>query len=190
MTLSELYERAARQGIEIDILMMRELRAVSFPEGWIAIDRSRYHDDIEFKCDLAHEIGHCETGAFYNIYSLFDLKSKCERKANKRAVEILMPLDEVRHAMRKGYRTAWALAEWFEVTQSFAEMALAIYEGDLIHDSEQAQLAMVLAHAKVANGYKPLPPMMKARDLKPKPRFHEYVDWKDDVLLRLNYMED
>lgn len=33
-----------------------------------------------------------------------------------------------------------------------------------------------------------LPEMMRARDL--MPRFHEYRDWKDDVLLKLNYMED
>lgn len=91
MTLHQLYERAYRQHIEIDEVHMRELRAVSFPEGWIAIDPRKFKSEIEFKCILAHEIGHVETGSFYNIYSPFDLKSKCEHKANKRAAEILMP---------------------------------------------------------------------------------------------------
>lgn len=145
MTLHQLYERAFRQGIEIDERQMQSVKAMAFPEGWIAIDRRRYKNEREFKCDIAHELGHIETGAFYNIYSPFDLREKCEHKANKRAAEILMPLEDVQRAMRRGYVTAWALAEWFDVTQDFAEMALNMYEGELIQDREQEQLVKVLA---------------------------------------------
>ena len=167
MTLHQLYERAYIQHIEIDEVHMRELRAVSFPESWIAIDPRKFNDEIEFKCILAHEIGHVETGSFYNIYSPFDLESKCEHKANKRAAEILMPLDEVRRALRRGYRTAWALAGLFEVTVEFAEMAMEMYEGELIKDSEQEQLDWVFSQLglKVSNGHSKLPPIMRARDL-------------------------
>lgn len=192
MTLSELYERAAREGIEIDEVEMRELRAVSFPEGWIAIDRRKYRDDVEFKCDLCHEVSHIEVGAFYNIYSPYDLKEKCEHKANKRAVEILMPLYEVREALRRGYATSWALAEYFEVTQEFAEMAMGMYEADLIDDSEQEQLEAVLAvnGLKVANGHKVLPPIIKARELiyKKGPANAKRDDWKNDVYLKMDLL--
>ena len=186
MTLSELYERAASEGVEIDEVEMRELRAVSFPEGWIAIDRRRYENDTEYKCDLAHELGHIETGSFYNIYSPFDLREKHEHKANKRAAEILMPLDEVRTALRRGYRTSWALAGWFDVTIEFAEMALGMYEGDLIHDEEQQQLEEVLAMVKVVNDYKPMPKLMKARDLmKPKA---DIDNWGNDIYLKMDLL--
>jgi len=168
MTLHQLYERAYSEGIEIDEWHMRGLRASAYPEGWIAIDPRKYRDKIEFKCDLAHEIGHCETGAFYNIYSPYDLKSKCEYKANKRAVEILMPFDEVVEAMHHGYKTAWALAGLFEVTQEFAEMALKIYEGKLVENSEREQIKALLAgfglkEQKAGKGK--LPPLVRARDL-------------------------
>lgn len=145
ITLKQLYERCQDEGIEVDERCMRELRAVSFPEGWIAIDRRRYRDDTDFKCDLAHEIGHIETGSFYNILTPFEIRERCEHKANKRAVQILMPVDDVRRAMRRGYRTPWAMAECFDVTQEFVEMAMEMYEGELLHDYEQDQLAAVLA---------------------------------------------
>jgi len=192
LTLQQLYERAYQEHIEIDEIHMRELRAVSFPEGWIAIDRRRYRDDIEFKCDLAHEIGHVETGAFYNIYSPYDLKEKCEYKANKRAAEILMPLDEVREALHRGYATTWALAQYFEVAQEFAEMAMGMYEADLIADRKQEQLEAVLSvHGlKVANGNKVLPPMIKARELihKKGPANAKRDDWKNDVYLKMDLL--
>ena len=127
MTLDQLYERAWSDGIEIDEVPMRELRAVSFPEGWIAIDSSKFASVIEFKCELAHEIGHCETGSFYNIYSPYCLKSQCEYQANKRAASILMPYRDVARALSRGYATIAALADYFEVTEEFAEMALSIY---------------------------------------------------------------
>lgn len=32
---------------------------------------------------LAHELGHCEYGGFYNEYSSFDIRAKAERRADK-----------------------------------------------------------------------------------------------------------
>ena len=131
MTLGQLYERAYRNGIEIDERQMRQLSAAAFPEGWVVIDPTRFESMTAFKCALAHEIGHIETGSFYNIWSPFDLMAKCEYKANRRAAEILMPLNEVQSALRAGHNTRYALAVYFEVTEDFVEMALAIY-GDLL----------------------------------------------------------
>lgn len=155
MTLDELCVRASGEGIEIDDVRMMELREACFPEGWIAMDGAKYATRTEYKCDLAHAIGHCETGAFYNVYSPYDLKEKCERKANIRAAQILMPLPEVREVLQRGMTDLWALAEHFDVTPDFAEMALGIYADDLQRRP----------HRHAAG----LPPMMKARDLLSKP---------------------
>lgn len=129
MTLNQLYERAYRQGIEIDEVPMRELVAVSFPQGWIAIDRRKIRTLAELTCILAHEIAHIETGSFYNVWSPFDLMAKCEYKANRRAAEMLMPLPEVRAAIRAGCASVWALAAHFGVTEDFARMAINMYSG-------------------------------------------------------------
>lgn len=131
MTLIGLYERANRQGIQIIEVKTREIEAAAFEEGYIFFDPAKFDSDIKLKCALAHELGHYETGAFYNIYSPYDLWEKCERKANKRAAEILMPINQLRRALRQGYQDIWAIAAYFEVTQEFTEMALSIYANEL-----------------------------------------------------------
>ena len=190
VTIDQLYERAEKQGIEIDYMAMRELPAASYPEGWIVIDRRRYDSERALKCDLAHEIGHVETGAFYNIYSPYDLKSKCEYKANKRAAEILMPLDEVWEAMHHGCTGTDELCEWFDVTPEFAEMALELYADKLLELEGREQLNNIVAIHHIAFKKKKTMPLMKrARDLIPqKPlRLYEssWDDWKNDVYLTL-----
>lgn len=186
MTIHELYERAKSEGIEIYDYEFDEIRAIALPSNKIGIDKRKFDSDAELKCDLAHEIGHVETGSFYNYYSPYDVWEKCEHKANKRAAEILMPLDEVRIALRRGYRTAWALAGLFDVTIEFAEMALGMYEGALINDQEQQQLEEVLARVKVVNDYKPMPKLMKARDLmKPKA---DIDNWGNDIYLKMDLL--
>lgn len=128
MTLDQLYKRAYMEGLEIDNVHMRELRAIAFPEGWIAIDYRKFDSETELKCILAHEIGHCETGSFYNVYSPYCLKAQCEHQANKRAAMILMPYRDVVEAIRMGYATIEELADYFEVTIEFAKMSMSIYE--------------------------------------------------------------
>ena len=136
----------------------------------------------ELRGVIAHEIGHIETGSFYNVYSPYDLKEKCERKANRRAVEILMPVDEVRRALRRGIVEPWALAEYLDVTQQFAQMALEIYTDELTRQRRVVGL----------------PPMIRASDLLPRPhkpavmrdiatlkRFGVLADMKHDLLLNL-----
>ena len=92
MTLDQLYEIAASQGIEIDEIEMRALRAVSFPEGWIAVDRRKFESETEYKCVLAHEIGH------YTLSHRVD-GDKQEEEANCFARNLLAPR---RVAMEQG----------------------------------------------------------------------------------------
>lgn len=80
----------------------------------------------EEKVKLAHELGHCETGAFYNRYSPFDLREKHERTANRWAVKKLVPKSELVTLLKKGYER-WELAEHFEVTEDFINLAIRMY---------------------------------------------------------------
>lgn len=119
MTLDDLYDRAYQEHIEIDDFPMRELTAISFPENWIAIDTKKIKNKKEEKALLAHELGHCETGSFYNIHSSFDLWAKQEYKANKRAFELLIPYHELTAAIQHGITEIWELAEHFGVPYLF-----------------------------------------------------------------------
>lgn len=136
MKTCELYDRIAALGFEVVEVHTRALKASVFQAGYVFIDLTKFESEAELRCALAHELGHIETGSFYNVYSLFDNWEKCEYKANKRAVEILMPYPDVVRALHKGLWTAWALADYFDVTQDFAQMALDIY-ADRLHGLNQ-----------------------------------------------------
>lgn len=167
MKIYELYERLAELGYEVIEMHTKAIKASIFQEGYVFIDPSKFGSEAELKCALAHELGHAISGAFYNVYSLYDDRAKCERKANRRAVEILMPVDDVRRALHRGIVQPWALAEHFDVTQQFAEMALDIYADEITRQ-----------HKRVVG----LQPMIRASDLPPRP--HKPAVMRDMATLK------
>lgn len=131
LTLTDLYQRAADEGIDVDDMRLRSLLAASFREGWIVMDTSRMEGEIEEKNHLAHELGHVETGSFYDADAPVSEKRLCEYRANVRAVSLLLPLDQVRRAVRHGCQLPWQLAELFDVTEQLAAFALELYRDKL-----------------------------------------------------------
>lgn len=79
------------------------------------------------KTMLAHELGHCETASFYKIYSPLELISRHEHRADKWAIEKLLPKNEMEEAIHNGYVEVWELAEYFDVTEELIKKALFIY---------------------------------------------------------------
>ena len=74
----------------------------------------------------AHEIGHCETGAFYTENSL-ELRSRMEYRANKWAIKKLAPKDEMKKAIENGNTEVWQLAEYFGITEDMIKFAMWVY---------------------------------------------------------------
>ena len=127
MTLYDLYKYADSHKIDVDYFPMREIESVSFPCGWIALDVDKLKDSADEKVHLAHEIGHCETGSFYNVNSPLDLRSRHEVRADRWAITKLIPRAELKKATDNGINTPWELAEYFGVPQDFMEKALSYY---------------------------------------------------------------
>ena len=69
------------------------------------------------KTKLAHELGHCITGAFYSIDFPFDIRQRHENRADKWAIKRLVPEKELEKAVADGYTEIWALADFFGVTE-------------------------------------------------------------------------
>lgn len=127
-TLLDLYQRAEQQGIEVDYFPMRQVVSVSFPEGWIAMDVDKVQDSLEEKAILAHELGHCQTGSFYNIFSGLDVRAKHENRTDKQAIKMLIPEDELEEAVCSGFTEVWELADYFNVPCEFMEKAMIHYQ--------------------------------------------------------------
>ncbi len=128
MTLLDLYQRAEQEGIDVDYFPMREVVSFSLPEGLIAMDVDKMKNSQEEKVFLAHELGHIETGSFYNVHSGLDVRGKHERRADKQAIKMLVPKDELDNAVNSGFTELWELADYFDVSEDFMKKAICWYK--------------------------------------------------------------
>ena len=131
MRVDELYEYAERENIDVYSVSLPFTQSMSVMDDdlncYIGIDYELISSNADEKTKLAHEIGHCMKGAFYNRYSKLDLISKHEYSADKWACENLLPKNEMQKAFESGYVEVWQLAEYFDVTENLVKKALWIH---------------------------------------------------------------
>nr|DAN81416.1 MAG TPA: IrrE protein [Caudoviricetes sp.] len=133
-----LYAYAERRNIDVDWIPMRRATSLSVPLGdgyAIALDPWKLGTIAQETVCLAHELGHCETGSFYNQYAALDVRQRHENRADKWAIRRLVPEDDLDAAMADGCDTIPALADRFGVTEPFMAKAVCWYaHGNLAAD--------------------------------------------------------
>lgn len=92
----------------------------------IGID-TREMTEAQERTHLAHEMGHCETGAVYDERVPLETRGRCERKANVWAIKKLLPKKELQKAFKEGLVELWQLAEEFNVTEDLVRFACKYY---------------------------------------------------------------
>lgn len=131
MTLDELYEYAESENIDIYAAALPLTQSMSIMDDdlncYVGLDYDQISTTAEEKRKLAHEIGHCMKGAFYNRHSKLDLISKHEYSADKWACENLLPKADMLRAFELGYVEVWQLAEYFDVPEELVRKAAWIY---------------------------------------------------------------
>lgn len=129
--LEELYRLAEKHCIPVYCFPLAQCQSVSVmdEEGdcQIGIDPMQLHSEADEAVKLAHELGHCETGSFYNRYTPLDLRAKHEKQAWDWAIQRLLPKDQLEAAMTAGYTEPYALAEYLNLPEPFIRRALAHY---------------------------------------------------------------
>ncbi len=76
----------------------------------------------------AHEVGHCIKGAFYNRNAALDLISQHEYRADKWAIETLVPREELEEQIgRNNLDSLYLLSEHFAVSEDFIKKACIHY---------------------------------------------------------------
>lgn len=130
-TLLDLYEYAEDQGIDVDWFPMEQATSLSLPlpDGScaIAINPWKMGTLAQETVCLAHELGHCKTGSFYNRYAALDIRQKHENRADKWAIWQLVPEAALDQAVADGCADLSALAERFGVTEQFMRKAVCWY---------------------------------------------------------------
>ena len=133
MTLNELYDFAEQQNIDVDWCILKRAESLSAPlfDGScaIAIDPTLVAGAADEKDKLAHEIGHCMTGTFYNMYAPLDERGRCEERATRWEIKNVLPFAELIKAVRRGITSASELADHFSVPISLVQKAIHYYTG-------------------------------------------------------------
>lgn len=129
--LSKLYRIADQEHIEVDCFDLGKREALSLMDEagrcYIAIDPFRLLNTQDETMKLAHELGHCLTGSFYNRHATVDCRQKHENTADKWAVNQLITAEALDEAVAQGYTEIWELAEHFDVTEAFMRKAVCYH---------------------------------------------------------------
>ena len=131
MDTRNLYDFAQQQNIEVlnVSLPQTESMSVMLENGrcFIGMDDSVRDGGVQERVHLSHELGHCATGSFYNIYAAVDHRQRHENRANKWAIQALLPVEALDDAIAEGCTEVWELAERFQVTEDFVRKAVCLY---------------------------------------------------------------
>lgn len=130
VTISELYAEAEASDIIVINHVLPQISALSVCEKGkciVAVDEKKFAMSSQQKVALAHELGHCKTGAFYNQYSKLDEISRSEYRADKWAIQYIIPFDGLVNAVKHGLSESWELADYFGVTEEYIRKAYEIY---------------------------------------------------------------
>ena len=129
--LSELYRIAEQPDIPVYHFPLSKVGSVSVMDAKgscsIGLDLPHRRTRNELRVRLAHELGHCVTGSFYNRYSRADVRRLHENRADKYAVRVLIPEAALNEAFAQGCTEPWALAERFGVDEAFLKKAVCLY---------------------------------------------------------------
>ena len=140
MTIQSLYALAKQQNLEVIPYPMPDNGSMSVMldngKCFIGMDASVRDGDVQERVHLGHEMGHCLTGSFYSIHTAIDCRQRHENKADKWAVQQLIPVDALDDAIADGCTEVWELADRFGVTEEFVRKAVCWY----VHGNMAAEL--------------------------------------------------
>ena len=140
MEIGVLYDLARQENIAVLPFPMEENGSMSImaEDGrcYIGMDPAVRDGGVQERVHLGHEMGHCLTGSFYNIYAAIDCRQRHENRADKWAIQALIPVDALDDAIADGCCEIWELADRFGVTEDFIRKALCLY----VHGNVAAEL--------------------------------------------------
>jgi len=127
--LIEIYREMYDDGIILfnhDMLCCEEAAAtikIGSLDG-VFIDSNKFGTIADEMFAVTHEYGHLKTGTTHRVHSPLDLISRHEYRANKWAVNRLIPYDDLNEAFADGCVEVWELAERFGVPEFFILRAI------------------------------------------------------------------
>lgn len=130
-SILSLCRYAEKRNIEIVTFPLQETASMSIEAEsgtcYIGVDYSKIENEADERVHLSHELGHCATGSFYNLYAKADVRQKHENRADKWAIRKLIPVEKLDTAVAEGHTELWDLADYFGVTEEMMRKAVCLY---------------------------------------------------------------
>lgn len=125
MELETMWELARRMGVEIIHEDIRGDIQGMYIDDVIILDKKM--DDTTKKCVLAEEIGHCLTakGDITALSTVDDYGT--ELAGRKWSYEVMLPVSQIKAALRVGIDGLDSIAELYKVTPEYVKEALTYY---------------------------------------------------------------
>ena len=130
MELEQLYKLAEDRGVHVMDFSLPENKAVTIDMGkecFVGVDPEVFGRECEEKVVLAHEMGHIATGGLYSVEADKTSRKKQEARAEKWAIERLVPKEALKDAIKNGCQDVQSLAEHFGVTEEYMSQVLVYY---------------------------------------------------------------
>lgn len=130
MRLPDLYRCASQNHIPVLIHPMPHCGSMSVLTDTgcvIGMDKGVLAHPSQERTHLSHELGHCLTGSFYNVHTPFDVRRRHENRADKWAIQALIPPAALDEAVAQGRCSLWELADHFGVTEDFMRKAVCLH---------------------------------------------------------------
>lgn len=128
---ARLFEHLYNNEVDIIVYPMKFCKGASMRQNGcyaVFIDTAQIGTSAELNHVLAHEAGHCSTGALHKLNSPFELVQQHEDRANRWAIENCIPFYKLKNAMQNGVTECWQLAELFNFPECFICEALDFYK--------------------------------------------------------------
>lgn len=131
MDIQDLYRIAEQENIAVVTFSMPISGSMSIMNDdgscYIGIDKAVQDNSNMERVLIAHELGHCITGSFYNKFAAVDNRQRHENRANKWAIRHLISFEDLDAAVSDGCTEIWELAERFGVTEDLVRKAICYY---------------------------------------------------------------
>ena len=106
MEIRGLYDLARQENIEVFDFSLPKTGSMSHMSEtgrcYIAMDAAVKDGAVRERVHLSHELGHCITGSFYSLHTAVDCRQRHENRANKWAVQTLIPVEALDDAIAEG----------------------------------------------------------------------------------------
>ena len=130
MKVEKIYERIQNNDIKVFPYGLDNIKSVSIEANnkyGIFINYNEIKDSDEEFCVAAHEYGHCMTGSTHPLYSPFDIISRHEYRADRKAILDFLPIERIKEAIEYGCKTPFEFSEYLDIPEAFIIKAFEHY---------------------------------------------------------------